>query len=92
MCAHIAAPAVLGLTVRPPLRHLRKCPEMAMDVKTGAAILARSVADDVLHKLMQRQDISLHAVIDTAVLDTLLRLAEAQGWANWPMLNPHDDI
>lgn len=59
-----------------------------MDVKTGAAYLSRSVADDVLYQLTARQDMSLHAIIDTAVLDTLLRLAEAQGWANWPMLNP----
>ena len=59
-----------------------------MDVKTGAATLSRSVADDVLHKLMARQDMSLHAIIAEAVNGTLVCLAEAQGWANWPMLNP----
>jgi hypothetical protein len=59
-----------------------------MDRDQGAAILSRAVADDVLYKLMARKDASLHAIIDTAVLDTLVRLAEAQGWENWPMLHP----
>ncbi len=55
-----------------------------MDIKTGAAILSNSVADDVLSKLLARQDISLHALIAEAVNGTLICLAEAQGWANWP--------
>ena len=55
-----------------------------MNVKTGAAMLSRSVADEVLSKLLQRQDASLHAIIAEAVNGTLVRLAEAQNWANWP--------
>ncbi len=55
-----------------------------MDVKTGAAILSNGVADDVLSKLMERQDMSLHAIIAEAVNGTLVCLAEAQNWANWP--------
>ena len=63
-----------------------------MDVKTGAYILSRSIADDVLHKLMARQDMSLHAIIAAEVHGTLVCLAEAQGWTNWPTLAGRDPL